>query len=117
TRPATRERKRGRRSPRAGTAVDARVRFSRGRGPDTPSRHPVGNSTVAGSRKGLLVEDEGSAGRVSWTSLRIRGPADREAVIAALFDAGAQGVHEDGDAVITHFPEGTDLAAIVAAVR
>jgi ribosomal protein L11 methyltransferase len=54
---------------------------------------------------------------VSWTSLRISGTTDRQAVIAALFEAGAQGVHEDGDAVITHFPDGSDLAAIVAAVR
>ena len=29
---------------------------------------------------------------------------DREAVVALLFEMGSQGVQEDGDAVVTHFP-------------
>ncbi|MDQ2668525.1 MAG: 50S ribosomal protein L11 methyltransferase [Gemmatimonadota bacterium] len=36
---------------------------------------------------------------------------------AALFDAGSQGVHEDGDALVTHFPPDEDADAVVAAVR
>jgi len=41
----------------------------------------------------------------------------RDAVVEALFAAGAQGVHEDGDALVTHFPPDTDVEAVVAAVR
>jgi ribosomal protein L11 methyltransferase len=54
---------------------------------------------------------------VTWSSLRIDPGPDREAVLAALFAAGAQGVHEDGQSLVTHFPEDTDVAAVVAGVR
>ncbi len=54
---------------------------------------------------------------MTWTSLRIRVPDAREAVIAAMFAAGAQGVHEDADALVTHVDETVDIAALVAAVR
>lgn len=40
-------------------------------------------------------------------------------MLAALFDVGSQGVHEEGDALVTHFPPETDVDAIrrtVAAV-
>jgi len=42
---------------------------------------------------------------------------DREAALAALFAAGAQGVHEDGLAFVTHFPPETDVHGIALAVR
>jgi ribosomal protein L11 methyltransferase len=54
---------------------------------------------------------------VSWRSLRVEAGGHREAVLAALFAAGAQGVHEDGTALVTHFPPETDVDAIVAAVH
>lgn len=56
---------------------------------------------------------------MSWTSLRIRPGANggREEVLAVLFAAGAQGVHEDGDDLVTHFPESADVDAIVQALR
>jgi ribosomal protein L11 methyltransferase len=38
----------------------------------------------------------------SWTTVRVAGFTDRDAVIAALFAAGAEGVQELADAVITH---------------
>jgi ribosomal protein L11 methyltransferase len=41
----------------------------------------------------------------------------RERVIAALFDVGSQGIHEDGDAIVTHFPPDTNLDAVCDAVR
>lgn len=42
---------------------------------------------------------------MSWVSVRVRAPeAERPAVIGVLFDLGSQGVHEDGDAIVTHFP-------------
>lgn len=51
-----------------------------------------------------------------WTSVRARpGVADnasRSACLAALFAAGAQGVHEDGASLVTHFPPGFDLASV-----
>lgn len=53
---------------------------------------------------------------MSWTGLRITPAADRDGVIAALFAAGSQGVQEDGDAVVTHFPPGADLVAVRRAV-
>lgn len=54
---------------------------------------------------------------MSWTSLRIHPGVEREQVLAALFAAGAQGVHEDGEDLVTHFPAETDVDAIVTAVR
>jgi ribosomal protein L11 methyltransferase len=40
---------------------------------------------------------------VSWISLRITPDSNRDGVIAALFESGSQGVHEDGSSVVTHF--------------
>lgn len=48
----------------------------------------------------------------SWTSVRARPGTDdgaHAACLAALFAAGAQGVHEDGRQLVTHFPPGFDL--------
>jgi ribosomal protein L11 methyltransferase len=39
-----------------------------------------------------------------------------ERVSAALFAAGSQGLHEDGDALVTQFPAGADVDAVRAAV-
>ena len=52
-----------------------------------------------------------------WRSLRVRPSGDRELVAAALFAAGSQGLHEDGDALVTHFPPEADLEAVRSAVR
>lgn len=38
----------------------------------------------------------------TWTTVHVTGFTDRDAVIAALFDAGAEGVQELADAVVTH---------------
>lgn len=43
--------------------------------------------------------------------------AVRDAVSAALFAAGAEGVHEDGADLVTHMPPDTDTAAVEGAVR
>lgn len=51
-----------------------------------------------------------------WRSVRIDGCTERQAVIAALFEVGSQGVHEDADALITHFPPDTDIDAVTAAI-
>ena len=53
--------------------------------------------------------------RGRWTSVRVRpGHAlhARDACLAALFGVGAQGVHEDGLALVTHFPPDTDLEVV-----
>lgn len=56
-----------------------------------------------------------------WVALRARpsapDPALRESLLTAFFAAGAQGVHEDGAQLVTHFPPATDLDAVQAALR
>jgi ribosomal protein L11 methyltransferase len=54
-----------------------------------------------------------------WVAVRARprgGAAAAEAVVAALFAAGSQGVQEQGDAVLTQFPPDTDVETLRAAV-
>ena len=51
-----------------------------------------------------------------WRAVRVESCSDRDGVLAALFDAGAEGVHEDGAALVTHFPPETDIAPVLAAV-
>ena len=53
---------------------------------------------------------------MNWLSVRVSAGDEREAALAALFEMGSQGVHEAGDELVTHFPEETDAAGIVAAV-
>ena len=58
-----------------------------------------------------------AAGR--WISVRVvpaRDPGARAACLGALFAVGAQGVHEDGPSLVTHFPPGADLEAVHRAV-
>ncbi|MEO7359068.1 MAG: 50S ribosomal protein L11 methyltransferase [Gemmatimonadaceae bacterium] len=56
-----------------------------------------------------------------WTSVRVRpgndqdgsrNSAARSACLGALFASGAQGVHEDGASLVTHFPPGTDFERV-----
>ncbi|GAC1516981.1 MAG: 50S ribosomal protein L11 methyltransferase [Gemmatimonadaceae bacterium] len=54
---------------------------------------------------------------MSWISLRVVPAGNREGVLAALFDAGSAGVEEVGDALVTHFPPGTDGRDVADAVR
>ena len=54
---------------------------------------------------------------MSWLSLRVVPAHQPDAALAALFAAGAQGVHEDGVALLTHFPPETDVLAVATAVR
>jgi len=65
------------------------------------------------------VPDPASPTVERWISVRVqpdRAEGAREACLAALFAVGAQGVHEDGSALVTHFPPGTDLEAVHRAV-
>ena len=52
-----------------------------------------------------------------WLAVRVEPSGDAQAVIDALFAAGSQGVQEEGSAIITHFPPGTDAGDIEAAIR
>lgn len=55
--------------------------------------------------------------RRPWIALRIENFADGDVISNALFEAGSQGVHEDGGALVTHFPPGHDIGAVAASVR
>ncbi len=50
-----------------------------------------------------------------WISVTVK-PSNaerfREALIAALFEAGAQGVHENGEQLETHFPPASDMETV-----
>ena len=63
----------------------------------------------------------GGAGpqNLGWTAVRVRprgGAVAAEAVTAALFAAGSQGVQELGDEILTQFPPEADVERIRAAV-
>lgn len=74
------------------------------------------------SRDGSGSDGHADAGAIEagrWISVRLQPGSDagaREACLAALFAVGAQGVHEDGRALVTHFPPHTDLEAVHRAV-
>jgi ribosomal protein L11 methyltransferase len=53
---------------------------------------------------------------VNWLAVRVSAGEARDAALAALFEMGSMGVHEAGDELVTHFPEETDAAGVVAAV-
>ena len=62
-----------------------------------------------------LRKDSGAT-KPAWQAVRVWPSGDRALVTGALFAAGSQGVHEDGSALVTHFPPETDLAPVRAAV-
>ena len=49
-----------------------------------------------------------------WLRVAIRPSSEerRDDVMAALFAAGSQGVHEDGALLVTHVDPATDVAAL-----
>jgi ribosomal protein L11 methyltransferase len=53
---------------------------------------------------------------VSWTEVRVNyaGDATRDAVVAALVQAGAPAVQDLGDALVTHLPSHADMPALHA---
>lgn len=53
---------------------------------------------------------------MSWIALRITPNVNREGVIAALFEAGSQGVQEDGTSLVTHFPPLTQIDGVRASL-
>jgi ribosomal protein L11 methyltransferase len=53
---------------------------------------------------------------VSWTALRVTPDANRDGVIAALFESGSLGVLEDGASLVTHFPPEAAVELIRSAI-
>jgi ribosomal protein L11 methyltransferase len=49
---------------------------------------------------------------MKWLAVRVRPGASRSRALAALFEAGSEGVHEAGDELVTHFPGDTDGEAV-----
>lgn len=48
-----------------------------------------------------------------WIAVRVEPSRDPAIVTAVLFAAGSQGVQEDGDSLLTHFPPGTKTEELV----
>lgn len=51
----------------------------------------------------------------AWVTVRVIPGAERDRVAAALFDAGAQGLQEVGEALVTHVPDQSVADALVCA--
>jgi len=49
----------------------------------------------------------------AWIAVRVNPGGDPGRVTAILFAAGSQGIQEDGDALVTHFPPGTQTEELV----
>ena len=49
----------------------------------------------------------------AWVAVRVNPGGDPARVTAILFAAGSQGIQEDGDALVTHFPPGTQTDDLV----
>ena len=52
-----------------------------------------------------------------WLAVKVEPSGESQPVIDALFAAGAQGGQQQDAAIVTHFPPGTDIGLIEAAVR
>jgi ribosomal protein L11 methyltransferase len=52
-----------------------------------------------------------------WVTVRVIPGKDRDRVAAALFESGAQGLQELGDALVTHVPDQAAADALVCAAR
>lgn len=53
----------------------------------------------------------------AWRAVRVERFIDRDVMMGALFAAGSQGVHEDGDSLVTHYPPETDTVQIERTLR
>lgn len=73
-------------------------------------------SDAAEQHRRVSGADNVKGTQAPWQAVRVRPSGEREPVAAALFAAGSQGVHDDGPALVTHFPPGVDLVPVRAAV-
>ncbi len=51
--------------------------------------------------------------RDAWVAVRVNPGGDPSRLTAILFAAGCEGIQEDGDALVTHFPPGTPTDDLV----
>ncbi|MGH9888871.1 MAG: hypothetical protein ACREBE_25285, partial [bacterium] len=56
-----------------------------------------------------------AAARRSWVTVSVAPGSNRDAVLAALFEAGAQGVQEVGDSFVTHVASRAEVDALFRA--
>src|SRR5690606_38373973 len=107
------------RSSRQGAAVDSRAGVRGGRGTvASPGRAPGRASGIRFTRPRSLGAHEAGAGSLSWRAFRVRPSGGaRDAVIAALFEAGGPGVPELDDAVTTHCPPEVGPHAVAELVK
>ena len=54
--------------------------------------------------------------REAWVTVRVSPGSNRDAVIAAMFEAGVQGIEEVGDALVTHVSGQTSANDVLCAV-
>jgi len=59
-----------------------------------------------------VSSDDGVDAGDSWIEIRVEPSNGRDLVIGALFASGSLGIHEDGAAIVTHFPSGTSIKEI-----
>lgn len=59
------------------------------------------------------MSDANEIEKAPWIAVRVNPGGDPSRVTAVLFAAGSQGIQEDGDALITHFPPETETAELV----
>jgi Ribosomal protein L11 methylase len=59
------------------------------------------------------VTDAKEIEKAAWIAVRVNPGGDPTRVTAVLFAAGSQGIQEDGDALVTHFPPGTETEELV----
>ena len=52
-----------------------------------------------------------------WLAIRVEPSGNAQPVIDALFAAGSQGIQEEGNAIITHFPPGTIADDVERVIR
>ena len=75
----------------------------------------------AGNAPGRVGSSGNAPGRVgsNWTRVAVRPshPGARDAVSAAMFGAGATGLHEEGDLLVTHLESSGEADTIERAVR
>lgn len=58
---------------------------------------------------------ESGADRAAWVTVTVDPGTERDAVLAALFEAGAQGIQEVGTTYVTHVPTADDAEALARA--
>jgi ribosomal protein L11 methyltransferase len=54
--------------------------------------------------------------RNEWIEVRVAEASNRDAVIAALFAAGSEGVQEIGSEIVTYFPSDVDQTRLMSAI-